>query len=366
MEPEGIASNAWNVLASIGALTAFLIAFFTLVGEVKKSPYIINSLFSVILVCLLGAIFEVAAILLAPAAQLFFWLGLSCLLVALFLTFLKVYKIWVRFKYFVDHVSVKNTAPIRWVRSKWRLFKKDIYAHSAPSVPRDVVEATSKIIRGLGDFNFVEHSGLGPTSLAVATGHQGQANDLLIPLAEEFLKQGNNVQYTSASRHPIEFASALREHLKETGLDWERVAQQIVAVDAFTPHFGFTDSICSQKSTDLKNMNIACVKSKVSFAGVHTASSQAFNTFKRNIAPSNQRVPTLVIYEDMHALCDLESAEQYRIFVRHVIPSERLWGGMFTVFIAANPTGPGWQFLQSFTSMTLDFRENRECISLQY
>jgi hypothetical protein len=41
----------------------------------------------------------------------------------------------------------------------------------------------------------------------------------------------------------------------------------------------------------------------------------------------------LVLYEGCTALIDLESNEQYRIFVRHVLPSERLWGGMFTVFV---------------------------------
>jgi hypothetical protein len=70
------------------------------------------------------------------------------------------------------------------------------------------------------------------------------------------------------------------------------------------------------------------------------------------------RKPTLVIYEDAYALSDLESPEQYRIFVRHVLPSERLWDGMFTVFLESGQPDGDWKILQSYASMTLDLRSH--------
>jgi hypothetical protein len=79
------------------------------------------------------------------------------------------------------------------------------------------------------------------------------------------------------------------------------------------------------------------VTSSVSYAGIHTATAKAFNKLKDE-AGKRVRQPTLVVYEGCNALVDLESPEQYRIFVRHVIPSERAFGGMFTVFI--EPTLP--------------------------
>jgi len=50
-------------------------------------------------------------------------------------------------------------------------------------------------------------------------------------------------------------------------------------------------------------------------------------------AKQTVRKPTLTIYEGTNALVELESTEQYRIFIRHLLPSERLWGGMFTFVI---------------------------------
>src|SRR5207248_185942 len=70
------------------------------------------------------------------------------------------------------------------------------------------------------------------------------------------------------------------------------------------------------------------------YAGVHTAIAVAFNKIKAADTRTREtRTPTLLLYEGCSALIDLESDQQYRIFVRHVLPSERLWGGMFTVFV---------------------------------
>jgi hypothetical protein len=93
----------------------------------------------------------------------------------------------------------------------------------------------------------------------------------------------------------------------------------------------------------------------MTYAGMHTASSKAFNVIKEQRADRERR-PTLVIYEDSYALTDLESPEQYRIFVRHVIPSERMWDGMFTVFLESAMPDADWRMLQGYASMRLDLR----------
>jgi hypothetical protein len=86
---------------------------------------------------------------------------------------------------------------------------------------------------------------------------------------------------------------------------------------------------------------------------MHSASS-------REVIPEQvrheHRKPTLVIYEDTYALTDLESPEQYRIFVRHVMPSERMWDGMFTVFLESTQPDSDWKMLQAYASMRLDLR----------
>jgi hypothetical protein len=93
---------------------------------------------------------------------------------------------------------------------------------------------------------------------------------------------------------------------------------------------------------------------------MHTAASKAFNKIRTQLR-QDERQPTLVIYEDCYALTDLESPEQYRVFVRHVLPSERMWGGMFTVFLESAQATFDWQVLHAYASMKLDLRK-REII----
>ena len=77
-------------------------------------------------------------------------------------------------------------------------------------------------------------------------------------------------------------------------------------------------------------------------------------------AGQQERHPILVIYEDSYALADLESPEQYRIFVRHVLPSERMWDGMFTVFLETAQPEYDWRLLHSYASMKLDLRRSEK------
>ena len=164
-----------------------------------------------------------------------------------------------------------------------------------------------------------------------------ESDKILVELASIFIKNGEWVQYTSSSRHPIEFLSALElARKKDQDSNWEEESKKIVVVDACTPHFGFTDSIYRVRTDDAKKMCLDVIQSSPSFAGIHTAAARAFNIIKKH--SNNTRAPTLVIYEGLHGLVDLESDEQYRVFYRHVLPSERLWGGMFTVVVEFSPS----------------------------
>ena len=92
---------------------------------------------------------------------------------------------------------------------------------------------------------------------------------------------------------------------------------------------------------------------------MHTASSRAFKVIQQQMKDLNWQ-PTLVIYEDSYALSDLEFTEQYRVFVRHVMPSERMWDGMFTVFIESPQADGDWRVLQTYASIMLDLRQRTD------
>jgi hypothetical protein len=347
----------WSLLTATGALMAFQVGLYTLVGRERKAPYVINSVFWLFLLCLLGAAFDIAGALLSEDWQHWALLtGAVLLLGSVIVTAYVVYRIAIRFVYFIDDPHPKHWPGIRQFRA-WRQRSK-----SEPSYSRDTVpisdEVKARIVDVLKNFapdKWEEREELERRSLAVAVEHQGQGNRLLAELATIFIKEGHSVQYLTASRHPIEFMTFLKTRLEESGENWLARRKQMVVIDAYTPHFGFIDSIYRTRTRQLGEL-VTCVRSRRTYAGMHTATSTAFNKIKAQMKQDERR-PTLVIYEDCYALADLESPEQYRIFVRHVLPSERMWDGMFTVFLESAQPALDWQVLHAYASMKLDLRK---------
>jgi hypothetical protein len=345
----------WSLLAATGALMAFHVGLYTLVGRERKSPYVINSVFWLFLLCLAGAAVDVAAALLTGAWQeQALTAGAAVLLGAIVFTVYIVYRIAIRFEYFIDDPHPKHWPGIRQFRA-WRQSAKDGPSYSRNSLPISA-EAKAQILDVLDQEapeKWQEREELDRRSLAIAVEHQGQGNKLLAKIAMIFIKQN---QYLTASRHPIEFVEFLKNELEDSGENWLARSKQLIVIDAYTPHFGFIDSIYGSKSRDLVRHGVSCVRSNRTFAGMHTASSKAFNILKGQ-RKHDERHPTLVIYEDCYALTDLESPEQYRIFVRHVLPSERMWDGMFTVFLESVQQEFDWRVLHSYASMKVDLRK---------
>jgi hypothetical protein len=228
------------------------------------------------------------------------------------------------------------------------------YSHSALPITDELKQEISDVLNGISESRYEEREELGRRSLAVAVEHQGQGNALLTRLAIIFIKGGHSVQYLTASRHPIEFVEQLKAEL---GDSWRSRAKQVVVIDAYTPHFGFIDSIYPIRTAELQKLGVTYIRSRRTYAGMHTASSKAFNEIKAKLK-HDERHPTLVIYEDCYALSDLESPEQYRIFVRHVLPSERMWDGMFSTFIESAIPESDWRTLCAYVSMKLDLRKS--------
>lgn len=355
------ALTPWALVTATAGLIAFQLGLLTLVGRERKSPHIINRAFPIFLVCLLVAAVSVAASVLPTEwTTRVLSLAAGLLVFAILLSLFSVYRIAIRFVYFVDSVNPKYFWGIRQLRRWWGNMRspRPTYQHNTVPVPDDLRdELVASLKAEFGDLvQMRDDTDL--RSLAVATEHQWQSNRILAELARAFLVHGFSVQYMTTSRHPIEFVTFLRQCLADKGVQWPNVARQVVVVDAYSPHFAFIDSIYPKKTQQLQALDVTCVTSTMTYAGVHSASSDAFNRIKAQMArtPRDSRQPTLVIYENLYALADLESAEQYRIFVRHVLPSERMWDGMFTVFIECSQPEADWSLLHSYAAMKVDLR----------
>lgn len=345
----------WTLLTATAGLIAFHIGLFTLVGRERKSPYVINSLFPVFIICLLVGILCIAAAVLDPTYEPLILRAAGIVLaLAMLLSILAVSRTAVRFIWLVDSVNPKRFGPIRSIR---RLFKRKgpTYEHNAVALSDALREKISTVAGELGGEKAIFRGDVPPESMAVSVEHQGQSNEMLSKLALLFIEENLSVQYLSASRHPIEFLLVLKNAVEAGGRSWTKVSKQIVVIDAYSPHFAFTDSWYPLKTGEVVELGVTYVRSGMTYAGIHSAAGRAFDKIRKQMGNERHRDPTLVIYEDTGALSDLESSEQYRIFVRHVMPSERMWGGMFTVFLEACPRTDDWNLLQSQAALAVDF-----------
>lgn len=356
--------NAWSLLAATGALMAFHVGLYTLVGRERKAPYVINSVFGLFLLCLSAAVVDVLGALLPISWQVPVLLfGGTLLLFACLATFYVVYRVTIRFLYFIDDPHPKHLPGIRQLRAWRSQSNAPTYSHNPLPISEALKQRIIGVLNEIAPKQWEERQELELRSLAFANDHQGQGNRLLAELSLIFLAEGHSVQYLTASRHPIEFVQYLKRRIEQCGENWLSWGRRIVVIDAYTPHFGFINSIYRVKSRELERLGVATVTSSRTYAGMHTASSKAFNKIK-DVTRKGERSPTLVIYEDCYALSDLKSPEQYRIFIRHVLPSERMWDGMFTVFLEAAQSDVDWQLLQSYASMKLDLRKKKDGLGI--
>lgn len=348
------------------ALLAFVVAFYALVVRERKTPYLVNTVYT-------STILLYAIVVAAGVAEALIW-ATGCatggsvswlepmLGAVLRLAFLgAIVFVFTRLLQARNqHINLRTDKIIRhfrWVQSLYRLKRGKPKPYKFNPVPfsRALIDKISDIPRipkeGLSDAIDRRNNPESGISIGLRAETLRGVDALSLELAAAFLRSGANVQYTSCVRHPYEFGQQLH---KVMGSDWPDAQRRAVLIDAYTPHFGFSDSVHTRHTTLLKEKNMCIVEARASYAGLHTAASHAFKRIQAAEKDGEARKPTLVIYEGAHALVDLESVQQYRVFVRHVIPSERLWGGMLTLFVEAGISAADMAVVKSYVDIYLD------------
>lgn len=348
-----------TLLAATAGLIAFHIGVLTLVGRERRAPYVIDKIFPIFILSLLvAATGSAAAIVRDPYRNSLLWLGGLLFVAAVLLSVAQVFRMMARLAYFEDSFNPKYWATTRWIEQRRTAGQlRPTYPTNPTKIGSDLRKEILAILERSDSHSAAGGADQDMRSLAVATDRISRTNPLLVGLAIAFLKQGCSVQYMAASRHPIELVDELITSCQKANLDFPPLAKHIVVVDAYSPHFAFKDKIYWNKANELTAKNITFHPSRMTYAGIHTSSSHAFKTIRAQTGQKDVREPTLVIYEGAYALADLESSEQYRTFIRHVLPSERYWDGMFTVVVECALPESDWLLLCGYTSQSMDFRD---------
>ena len=343
-------------------LLAFVMAFYALMAKERKTPYMVHSVYSLSYWILFSLALATLAMVVSDKFNGYI-LGPACaiLICSLFFVIFRLKQEHNRHIYFRDDRLIKNLAPFRWIKNVESYFKrKDSYEHTTIPLPASLIESlknSKHLPKEQLESAFKHHTHAPQLSIAAAMECNSliEIDDVLTDTAIKFLDADCFVQYTCCSRYPSEWLSQLKNRWQDChkGENWKYVAEKVVIVDGYSSHFGFTDSIYEKHRRAAQNDCMEIVKYRKTYAGVHTAIAKAFNEIKKR-DKKNVRTPTLIIYEGCGSLADLESQEQYRIFLKHVIPSERLWGGMFTIFAESALTKESAELLRSLSHIYIE------------
>lgn len=171
-------------------------------------------------------------------------------------------------------------------------------------------------------------------SLFCNVGNRIDLDNKLIEMSYWALDNNLNLIYLSCVRHPSEFITLLKKRMSEESstLTWKNEIGKILIIDAHTKNLGFKEPIYKEETTNLKkDKDLLIITANFSFVGIHSAIAHGYD----NILSKGDRKDkqSLLIYDSCFALTDLESEKLYRIFLKHVIPSERLMGDNITIFV---------------------------------
>lgn len=142
------------------------------------------------------------------------------------------------------------------------------------------------------------------------------------------------INYVCVDKHPYE----IYDKIKDYSNDFD--SSDFTIIDVFSPNFGFDDGINIDKNRKITNQGFRVINAKT-VAGIHTAINKAFKITEKKVKEGEKstRPPCRMIWESLSSLADVSSIEMIKIFLTHVVPSERNYG-MISVFIEYKNTSP--------------------------
>ncbi len=327
------------------ALLVFVVAFYALTARERKAPHTLSTIYSIAFLLLVSAILDFLSIAVNAhypiASEVLKVFSVLSFGFTMFYLIFQVARIQNQHRRLRDDNILKNLPIVQHIRHLIRrISSKPEYEHTPEPQNTKLFRSIEGVLKEHSESSetefqitrntYSEECSLSP-SICVFEKTIQSADGLLAEVAALFLKNECWVHYLSCQRSPCEFVDRLKS--STTAEDWKKRVGRLIVIDAYTPHFGFQDSIHREVRHRLENDGVLYLASKPSFSGVHTSTAKAFNLTKSETGGKTPRQFTLLIYEGCSALRDIESEYQFLIFLRHVIASERVWGGLVSIWV---------------------------------
>lgn len=208
---------------------------------------------------------------------------------------------------------LKYTKPVAWIYEKF--FHKAFYESN---------------FRERNTLSFASFSGIDSSklqnlkkggSILLLYDDTEDYSDIVYSFIKESISEGDTVDYITTYKSPLEFCKSVRE------TDISTIAKKLSIIDCFSPHYSFDDKVTKFAKHNFKQKGFKFYDAE-SFAEIHTAANNSWYRFRKTCQAEENayRIPHRTIYDSLSSLIRFSSKEQYLLFIRHVISSEKSYG----------------------------------------
>lgn len=302
-----------------------LILLIMIIGIKNEENMAIVTLINIIMliISLITVLFDEILSFFSFSAFGFGWIGLFYIF---YISYNKIYHLR-------DKRTLKNLWPFNEIDGGIKRLRKHTYEYDLAE--RKIDENTFKSLpKQLGEklstFDSLKHDGY---SFLLIFSERVNSIEYGLKFCFDGLDNGEYINYVCADKHPYEIYKKVK-HLSS------KQKNKFIYIDIFSPNYGFDDGINIHKNQEIKNNGFNIVPAKT-ITGIHSSISKAFKIIELNVKKSSVRTrpPCRMIWDSFSSLTDVSSKEIIKIFLNHVIPSERNYG-MISVFIESENTDP--------------------------
>ena len=215
---------------------------------------------------------------------------------------------------------LKYTRPIAWIYEKF--FHKKSYEKLYRERTLLSVKCLEKI-----KWDMVNHGG----SILILYDTGVDYTDLIAEYIQEVVENEETVDYVAVARHPLEVIQKISKKVSDK--DISKIARKLSIIDCFSPHYSFDDKILKFSREEWEEKGFVFYKAD-SFASIHTAANSSWYRFREQCKSEDNRfrIPHRTVFHMLSSLIRLSSEEQFFLYLRHVLASEKAYG-MITLLI---------------------------------